>query len=365
MNTGTEFLRIIAEEIAARQNLAGLNEPHADHRLQLEAQRLEKEITVMLRSIDNFVQRDTFYNDTLAKLVDICDILFEVHHRVSPDTKVVLSLLTFVKQILPREVSPFIRLPKAFVFTQKEPMKTAWEEYDKTLHEQEIDPKLIGYARIPFQRFITGKEKLYWADYTWLKGYLALLAEIDWENADCNSKTEALMSLLIGRDFNHERFYVYCKKYIQSRVALGNTKDRRLQELAICEKLVIEDTQTGLPSFDRHANSVSSRLVKWIREETAAMKAGRGEEYIGKLTVVWNIDTLAPFFKLLWDHKLFKETTLDLLSKQIAAGFSSNTKGDFQAKTVAARFYVTDLDVMMTLEAFLTELLEDVRRFTH
>jgi len=93
------------------------------------------------------------------------------------------------------------------------------------------------------------------------------------------------------------------------------------------------------------------------------LKAGKGEEYIGKLSVVWNVEVLAVFFKLLWDHKLFKDTTLDLFSKQIAAAFSSKTKGDFQAKTVSARFYVTDPDIMKMLEAFLVELLEDVRRF--
>jgi hypothetical protein len=47
---------------------------------------------------------------------------------------------------------------------------------------------------------------------------------------------------LIGRDFNREQFYVYCKKYIIGRLASVNTKDRRVQELAICEKLLMEDT---------------------------------------------------------------------------------------------------------------------------
>jgi len=363
MNTETEFLRSIAEEIAARKNPDLINEPQADHRLLFETRRLEKDITLALRAIDNLTQRDTFYNDILTKLIDICDILFGVSHKVSPDTKVLLELLGAVRQVLPGDLSPLLRLPKAFIFLRKEQMAAAWGQQKAALDSYEIDERLVDIAALPFLRFMDGEEKLFWGDFTWLKGYEAKLKAVDWEHADCSSKTEALMSILIGRDFNHEQFYVYCKKYIIARLASVNTKDRRVQELAICEKLLVEDTQVGLPSFDRYANSISSRVLKWIKEETSALKAGKGDEYVGKLSVVWNVEALAVFFKLLWDHKLFKDTTLDLFSKQIAATFSSKTKGDFQAKTVSARFYVTDPDIMKMLEAFLVELLEDVRRF--
>ena len=231
------------------------------------------------------------------------------------------------------------------------------------MRAHEVDAKLIAIAAIPFRRFIDGREKLHWGDYTWLKGYAAKLDAIDWENADCNSKTEALMSLLIGRDFNHDRFFIYCKKYISSRVSTINTKKRRLQEYDVCEKLVMEDTQIGLPPFDRHANQVSARLLKWIREETEALKASDGEDYIGKLSVIWNIDTLALFFKLLWDNKVFRDVTLEVFSQQIAAAFSSKGKGDFKAHSIFGRFYVKDRAVLLTLETLLINLLEDIRLY--
>lgn len=363
-NTETELLRTIAAELAARKDADLINEPQADHRLLLEARRLEKAITVALRAIDNLTQRDTFFNDTLTKLIGICDTLFEVRQGVSPDIKALLELLAAVRQVLPGDLSPLLRLPKAFIYLQKEQIGVAWAQQKAILDSYEIDERLVEIAAIPFQRFIDGQQKLYWGDFTWLKGYEAKLKAVDWEHSDCSSKTEALMSLLIGRDFNHEQFYVYCKKYIIGRLASVNTKNRRVQELEICEKLLIEDTQVGLPSFDRYANSITARVLKWIKEETSALKAGKGEAYVGKLSVVWNVEALSVFFKLLWDHKLFKDTTLDLLSKQIAATFSSKTKGDFQAHTVHARFYVTDIGIMKMLEAFLEELLEDIRRFT-
>jgi len=50
-------------------------------------------------------------------------------------------------------------------------------------------------AETPDVLFLTLKQwqKLYWGDFTWLKGYLAKLYIMDWENADCNSPAEALL----------------------------------------------------------------------------------------------------------------------------------------------------------------------------
>lgn len=363
MHTDTDHLKTIAIEISERQNPDIIIEPKADHRLLYEANLLEKGITEMLRSIDNLTQRDTFHNDVLGKLIDICDILYEPGQRITADTRVLLNLLTAIRQILPKEISPMLRLPKAFVHKQREIAKVQWQTFENTLYKYEIDRDLVAIAAIPFQRFINGKEKLCWGDFTWLKGYAAKLDAADWEHADCNSKTEALMSLLIGRDFNHDRFYVYCKQYIQVRVANVNTKQRRVQEYALCEKLVIEDTQTGLPSFDRHGNTVSQRLLKWIKEESDALKTGDIGDYVGKLSVVWNIETLALFFKLLWDNKVFRDLTLELFSEQIAAAFSSKGKGDFKAHSIYGRFYVKDVEILQVLESLLTKMLEDVRRY--
>jgi hypothetical protein len=362
MNTETEYLKSIAAELAAKQN-PSIDVPPADHRIVLEAKQLEKGITAELRAIDNFTQRDTFHNDTLAKLVDICDTLFNIHHAVSPDTRVLLELLSAIRQVIPGEISPFLRLSKAFIFTKEATLQADWEAFAQNLKAQEIDPKLIGIAAIPFTRFFEGREKLHWGDYTWLKSYRSKLEAMDWENADCSGKTEALISLLIGRDFNHDRFFIYCKKYVEDRVAAIGTKKRRLMEYRVCEKLILEDTQIGLPAFDRHGSSVSSRLLKWVKEESDALQASDGEEYIGKLAVVWNIDTLALFMKLLWDHKIFREVTLEVFSQQIAAAYSSKGKGEFKAHSIYGRFYVKEEEVLRTLEALLLLMLEDVRLY--
>jgi hypothetical protein len=364
MNMETEHLKSIAEDIAARQNPDTINEPKADHQLLVEANRLETAIVATLRTFDNFPQRDTFRNDMIGKLVDICDILFNVHQRVSPDTKAILDLLNAIKQILPTEVSPLLRLPNAFQYIRKEQYEIAWESYGKHLKAHGIDKKLIDIAAIPFERFIDGKEKLYWGDFTWLKGYESKLDAIDFENADCNSKTEALMSLLIGRDFNHDQFFIYCKKYIQHRIAKVKIKQRRLQEYAICEKLVLEDTQIGLPSFDRHDNALSPRLLKWIKEETDAIKTAAGYEAAPhKVEFTWDADTTAVFYKYLMDKGVTKKVETKTYAKQIAATVSTIGKEEIQWETVHKRLYSKDEKYLTKIFEPLKAILEDIRFF--
>ena len=364
MHTDTELLKSIAVDIVSRQNPANINEPHADHRLVLEANRLERAIIRELRSIDNDIQRDTFRNDTIGKLVDICDLLYGVHHQISPDTKVLLDLLTAIKKILPAEISPLLRLPKAFLQVQKEELKTAWSRYEKQLEQQEVDSKLIVIAAIPFKRFIDAKEKLYWGDYTWLKGYIAKLEAVDWQNADCNSSTEALMSLLIGRDFNHDQFFVYCKKYVLGRTAAFITRSRKLQEFAVCQKLVLEDTQTGIPAFDRHNNALSPRLQKWIKEETDAIKnAAAFEDAPQKVEFNWDSDTTAVFYKYLMDNGITKKIDRKIYAKQIAATVSTIGKEDVQWETIHKRLYNKDEKYLSKIFAPLNAILEDIKLF--
>jgi hypothetical protein len=364
MHTDTELLRSIAEDLAARQNPDPIYEPKADHRLILEANRLEKAIIQALRTIDNHVQRDTFRNDTIGKLVNICDLLYDVHHKVSPDTKVLLDLLTAVKTVLPNEISPVLRLPKAFVHTQKELVKTQWQEFEGILRKYQVSAELVTIAAIPFRRFIDSKEKLYWGDYTWLKGYAAKLDAVDWDHADCNSPAEALMSLLIGRDFNHDQFYIYCKKYIQERVQQVKTKQGKLQEYAVCQKLVQEDTQTGLPSFNRHDNALSPRLLKLIREETEALKtAAAYEDAPQKVEFNWDADTSAVFYKYLMDKGITKKVETKTYAKQIAATISTVGKDDVQWDTFHKRFYSKDEKYLNRIYEPLNSILEDIKFF--
>jgi hypothetical protein len=362
MNTETEFLRSIAEEIAARQLPDIINEPQADHRLLVEARRLEKAIITTLRAIDNFTQRDTYHNDTLGKLVEICDLLFEPHQRISPNVKVILELLSAIRKVLPGEISPLLPLSKAFVHTQHDVKKAEWQIYEETMLKHEIDQELIKIAAVPFQRFMDNKEKLYWGDFTWLKGYSAKLDALDFDYADCNSKTEALMSLLIGRDFNDDRFYVYCKKYIQARTTAIAGKRDRLLELAQCQKLVLQDTQEGMPSFDIHANPVSARLIKLIKEEMDFVGTYEPELPFVKLGFRFYKYTVAFFFKLLHEQKVFGDISFRELSEQVASTCTAMGE-DIPPNSITKKAYPYKQVEFKRMEALLLAMLEYLRRF--
>lgn len=360
MNTETDHLKFIAEEIALNKNAA--NDKPNQH-LTVEAKRLEKAITQHLTAIENFTQRDTFHFNTLGKLVNICDSLFDLTGDINPNVSVLLELLTAVKQVIPDEVRPNLKLPKAFIELQKEGFVKFWALQRKIMQEQDVAERLIEIAAIPFNRFTEPKQLLYWGDFTWLRSYQAKLEIMDWDNADCSSKTEALMSLLIGRDFNDDRFYIYCKKYILERTAAVSGKRNRLLAFAQCEKLVLEDTQVGMPSFDLHANSVSARLVKWIGEEIDFVETHEREVAFAKLAFAMYVNRIAFFFKLLHEQKLFGDTSFKELSQQIASTCLSMDGEEISAPTIISKAYPKDQKMLEEMEALLVGMLEYVRRF--
>jgi hypothetical protein len=363
MNTDTEYLKIIAEEIALNAEHKIQTTGKANHHLLVESGRLEKAVIHNLNSIENFTQRDTFHFNTLSKLVNICDILYDGPGFVSPDVMVLLDLMTAIRQVVPSEIRPNLKLPKAFVEIQKEPVHNSWSHHRALMERHAVDNKLIAIAAVPFSRFIDAKQKLYWGDFTWLKGYQAKLDIVDWENADCSSPTEALMSLLIGRDFNDDRFYIFCKKYIEDRTKAVTGKRQRLLEYAECEKLVLQDTQLGTASFDNRANSVSTRLVKWIKEEIDFVETLEREQPFSKLHFNMYVNRIAFFFKLLSEQKVFGDTSFKELAQQIASTCLSADGEEILAATIISKAYPKDQKMLEEMENMLVKMLEYVRSF--
>jgi hypothetical protein len=360
MNTETDYLKSIAEEIAFSGNISTAK---PNHHFLVEARRLETVIIYRLNGIENFTQRDIFFFTTLTKLIDICDFLFDISTADNPNVIVLVDLIASIRQVLPWDTWPNLKLSKAFLYLQAKRISAVWDEQSKILQEQKIEARLLEIAAIPFLRFIQGKQKLQWGDFTWLRGYEAKLEIIDWEDADCNSKTEALMSLLIGRNFNDDRFYIYCKKYILHRTKSAGGKSARLLEYAQCEKLVMEDTQLGTTAFDRRANSVSARLIKWIREEIDFVETHERESPFIKLHFDMYVNRIAFFFKLLHEQKVFGEASFKDLSRQIASTCLSCEGEEILAKTIISKAYPKDQKMLEEMEALLSGMLSYVRSF--
>lgn len=358
MHPDTHYLKTIAEEIAANPGQGDTVKPN--HHLERAALELEKAIVQSLQSIENFTQRDTYHFNTLSRLVNICDTLYNIHGRITPDVVAIMELLQNVRQILPSEIRATLKLAKAFVMIQQAVFEENWSLHLQELERQSIDPELIVIAAVPFQRFRLSKYKLYWGDYAWLKSYLSKLDMIDWEHNDCNSKTEALMSLMIGREFNDDRFYVYCKKYIEAKEKAAADKRERIEVLVACEKLVLQDTQTGIPSFDHHANRVSTRLIKWIHEEIEFVETHEKEKTYARLQFDWTVEMIAIFLKLLHERKIFGNIKLERFSEVIAANCTTMDREEIQASTVYSRFYKKDMELLKAVRKMLKDILDDL-----
>lgn len=230
------------------------------------------------------------------------------------------------------------------------------------MERQQVDPELIAIAAIPFERFHLADYKLFWGDFTWLKSYVSKLDMIDWEHNDCGSKTEALMSLMIGREFNDDRFYVYCKRYVETRMKPVKGKRNRIMELVACERLVLHDTQVGVPSFDHHGNRISSRLIKWIKDEIDLVETHERESPFEKLAFQFYQYTLAFFFKLLHEQKVFGDISFRELSKQVASTCTA-MGADIPPDAMFKKAYLKKEIDFKRMEALLLAMLEYLRRF--
>lgn len=361
MHSETEYLKTLAAEIAANsKNESNLPDKH----LFAEAGRVQKLIIGHLLAADNFPQRESFYFNILTKLVDICDILYEGSQSITPDVQVILDLLAEIKKVLPTEISPALKLSKVFIHLQKERLIEVCDRHRQILKDQEIDPKLIALVTIPFQQFINPGRALCWRNFTWLKGFEETLESVDWENADCNSKTEALMSLLINCDFNDHRFFVYCKRYIKQRVGNTQNKDRRLAALSECEVLVLEDTHNEFPAFNHRRKNISDKLIDWIKKEKDAVRSDESfSNELYKIEFNLDVDSLALFWKHLMDHGITKLVGIDLYAKQIAATCSSKGKEDFKWETVKGKFYGKNPKYLKRIFDPLVAIIEDIKRF--
>ena len=363
MNIETDYLKSIAEDVAAQRREEN-NSLLPDKHLVAEANTVKKIIITRLLSIDNFPQREIFYFDTLTKLVDICDILFNAENSVSPEVRVLLDLLTEIKKVIPSEISPKLPLSKPFILLQSDPMMESCKAHAEIFREQGIEPKLITIATIPFKQFAQPVRKLYWRNFTWLKGYQEKLDTIDWENADCNSKTEALMSVLLNCDFNDDRFFIYCKRYIKQRVGSVQNKNRQLAALAECETLILEDTYYESHAFNHRRKNISEKLIDWVTKEKDAvrLKDSLANE-LYKIEFNLDVDSLALFWKHLMDHGITKLVGVDLYAKQIAATCSSKGKEEFKWETIKGKFYGKNPKYLKRVFDPLAAIIADIKRF--
>ena len=141
-------------------------------------------------------------------------------------------------------------------------------------------------------------------------------------------------------------------------------KKRKLAELAACEKLILQDTNNELPSFNLRRHNISFKLITWIKKESDAIKAMEGiDDDFYRIEFNWDVDTITLFWKFLMEQGITKMTNVEVYAKQITATCSSKGKVEFKWETIKGRFYGKDQKYLKRIYDPFTAIIEDIRRF--
>lgn len=368
MNIEFDILEAMVKDLAAK---AKLHTPgrSADSALVREAARIETLVSSKLLALKNPTQVSTMLNMVLQKLIRICDSLFAINGSISPETQVVLDLLTAIKGIVPQSISPQLPLPKAFVTMQTLSFAAQWERLQQTFQVYIKDPLLIEIASLPVRAFIPEKGKLVWADYTWLRRFFEFVENIDWEHHDCGSAEEALISALIRLGYNHQRFLGYCYRVIKEKTDGKIGRKAKLEELTRCKTLILQDVAISDLRYESRTEKVGDQLCSWVDAEIRLVAQiepdDAGDSFKNPYKFKHKLSVLATalWYKLQYDNDLFDEESLDVLAEKISRNCASKQQSDISSGSVKTKFYTKDTVTIKTIEELLVKMLNDLRNF--
>lgn len=334
-----------------------------------EARRVETLVSEKLLALKNPTQVSTLLNMVLQKLIIISDRLFGIGQAISPETGVILDLLTAIKSIVPQSISPQLPLPKGFVLTQRDLFSGQWKQLQAVLAGYGMDPLLVEIAGLPVQAFAGQKSRLVWRDYTWLRRFFGFLENADWAHHDCGSVDEALISCLIRLGYNHQRFLGYCYRVIKEKSAAKVGRKAKLEELTRCKTLILQDVAISDLRYESRTEKVGDQLCSWVDAEirlTAQVEADdSGENFKNpfKLRHKLSVLAIALWYKLLYDHDLFDEESLDVLADKMSENISSKQQADISPGSIKTKFYTKDSATIKQLRDLLRRMLDDLDNF--
>lgn len=368
MNIEFDILEAMVKDITGKPQLNIVGRLPESAMVQ-EAKRIETLVSEKLLALKNPTQVSTMLNMVLQKLIRICDRLFEVHHSVSPETQVIMDMLTAIRNTIPQSISLQLPLPKAFVLGQGEAFADQWANLRILLTAQQINPLLIEIAALPIHAFSLDKGRLLWGDYTWLRRFFDFLENIDWEHHDCSSTDEALISALIRLGYNHQRFLGYCYRLIKGKTDARVGRKAKLEELTRCKTLILQDVAISDLRYESRTEKVGDQLCSWVDAEIKLVAQiepdDAGDNFKNPYKFKNRLSVLATAFwyKLQYDHGFFDEDSLDILADKIALNCSSKQQTDISSGSVKTKFYTKDTLTIKLIRDLLRKMLDDLDNF--
>ena len=368
INTEFEILEAIAGDLEKRTSRQSHDQAPVGA-LVSEAKRIERIISARLLELKNPTQVSTMLNMSLQKLIRICDRLFTIDNEISAETRVMLELITAVKNIVPQSISPSLPLPKGFIQEHFILLAKEWKPLQARFATEQISPLLIEIAGLPVAAFALDKGRLVWSDYTWLRRYLDFLENIDWAHHDCGSAEEALVSALIRLGYNHQRFLAYCYRMIKARTDAQIGRRAKQEELTRCKTIVLQDVAISDLRYESRAEKVADQLCSWVDAEMKLVAQVEpddlGDTFRNPFKLRHKLSVLATalWYKLQYDHRLFDEESLDVLAEKISKNISTKQQSDVSPGSIKTKFYTKDSVTIKSVEEILVKMLADLRNF--
>jgi hypothetical protein len=326
-----------------------------------ETKRLEKVMLHHLMTLSNKTQLNTYLQINLHKLVEICDQLYNPDSKDNPHAAVVLELLISVRKAAKTLAPQDLELPLLLRKIKSDQFETQWLGIKDQLNRYEIDNTLIEIIAFACHNFAHSRFRPKWSNDLYLQFFYEALDELPEK-----TNVDLLIHLLIRLGFNHSRFTAYCYRWIRSRFD-GKSLEEKTKLLWGLKKELKQLEVLNSNSFDPRKQSIMDELLKWVEEEQISLAYDENQILPNpmKFNTKFKVLELAYWQKLQYDHGVYEEVNLDMLSEKIAHNFSSKNQEELSAPSIKSKFYPKDRQILATIEKLLKEMLDDVGGFLH
>ena len=328
-----------------------------DISLKEETRRLEKLILFQLMNVTNETQLNTYLRINLHKLIEICDELYlpgQDNINASTVLELFINVRKFSDPVMPHDLA----VPLLLRNQLSENFNREWEKIRQKFERNQIDPVLIEIIEFAFGHFENSTNRPQWFVIKYLERFGEAMLDLP-DNLDNN----ALVYFLIRFGYNYSRFTAYCYRWIEHR--LIDLNDNFKIELIIALKREFRQLELlSGESYDQRKIPMVEELCKWLDEEQVKITT-HPENKANKMKLVSKLKVLqlAYWKKLQYDHGIFDEINLDVLSEKVAHNFSTQNQEEISAPSIKSKFYPKDRLIVQPIESLLVKMLEDVRLF--
>ena len=355
MNHEFENLKRLATERMAEE----LEDPNLGPKTALyeEVKRVERVMLDHLLGLTNETQIRTYLKISMFTLVRVCDQLYRHGDLLNEDATLLMELMDAIRMPVAEYIADTIVLPKLFRNNEGLRLKEKWNRVSSEFRRSGIDHTLVEIAGVPFKRFLYSSMKMHWADFKYLRKYIAVLEELA---AEGSVSEEELIHDLIGLGFNHVRFISWYVLQVQRQIAGKDIGEA--ERILKRHKTVLRQVSlfTNM-SFNAAKMHPVDELLKWIEAELVLQSDLKSGEASNPLSLNCKLAgvQLAWWQKLQQKHGVYDEADELLLFKKVAFNFKGADGRSLIE--VDLKLGQADVEEIAPLVPVLSGMLKEVR----